>query len=207
MTQDDIDKINSLFIKRVHFRWADPTWRGIKIVKLPTDMILYQQEIWSKKPDFIIDLGTRFGGSALFFADLLTIIGKGEVISIDIKRRDFPKHPRIKYLTGNSLDNKLIQEIKDLIKDKSVMVVLDSDHTKDHVENELRHYSPIVTSGQWLVIEDCYGKDGKLAGPGEARDSFLKNNHDFTKEEIDRQFIVGYTRGGWLKKNDISNRI
>ncbi len=163
-------------------------------------MILYQQEIWRNKPDFIIDSGTRFGGSALFFADMLEVVGKGRVVSIDIRKRDYPKHPRIHYLTGDSTSTEILDQIKGVVGGGSVMVTLDSDHSKEHVSKELLSYAPLVTKGQWLVVEDCYGISGELDGPGEARDSFLKNNNDFIKEDVDRQFIVAYSRGGWLRK-------
>jgi cephalosporin hydroxylase len=200
MNQDKINALNSFFLKKVHLRWHDPTWRGVKIAKFPTDIVLYQQEIWKKRPDFMIDSGTRFGGSALFFADMLETIGKGRVISIDIKKRDYPKHPRIQYLTGSSISSEILDQIKEIVGTGSVMVALDSDHTKEYVEKELRCYSPIVTNGQWLVVEDCYGVDGELAGPGEASDWFLKNDTGFIREDVDRQFIIGYSRGGWLRK-------
>jgi cephalosporin hydroxylase len=93
--------------------------------------------------------------------------------------------------------------IKETAGNKSVMVVLDSDHSRQHVKRELVYYSDIVTSGQYLVLEDCYmfkTGEGLLAGPGEARDWFLKRSKKLVQTNLDQLYLVGFCRGGWLKK-------
>lgn len=200
MIKDQIDDLNKTFYRQVHLSRRDPRWRGVQVVKLPTDMILYQQAIWNNKPDFIIDCGTRFGGSALFYADMLEMTGKGHVISIDIIKRDWPQHPRVTYITGPSTDASVLQQVRDIVGSGTCMVVLDSDHTRRHVKRELHYYAPIVTRGQYMVVEDCYDRNAILAGPGEARDWFLSINKGFKADNIDKQFLVGFTRGGWLIK-------
>jgi len=202
LKEDEVAELNTRFRKHIHERRRDPKWRGVTVIKQPTDLVLYQQAIWDRKPDFIIDVGTAFGGSALMFADYLDMVGKGTVISIDVRARSKPEHPRIKYLTGSSTSADILKAVKDIVGDGSVMVVLDSDHSRVHVKWELHRYSKIVTSGQYLVIEDCYGRHGKLTGPGEARDWFLRTSagKGFVWEHPDEQFIVGFSRGGWLRK-------
>lgn len=200
MDKEKKDELHNYFYKNIHLKRRDPTWRGIKIIKMPTDLILYQQAIWENKPDFIIDSGTAFGASALMFADFLEMTGKGQVISIDKENRGRPSHPRVRYITGNSVDKEVIKQVKEIIKDKTVMVVLDSDHSRQHVKWELYYYSKIVTKDQYLVIEDCYDRHSKIGGPKEAKDWFLKTYKGFKQTNIDEQFLVGFTREGWLKK-------
>ena len=130
---------------------------GIPIQKWPCDLQTYQEVIWETKPDTIIETGTLFGGSALYFAHLLDAIGNGRVVTIDIENIqdwEYPKHPRITYLLGkSSTDSSVLERVKSLASGKT-MVVLDSDHSKAHVLKELQLYAPLVTSGNYLVVED-----------------------------------------------------
>jgi cephalosporin hydroxylase len=198
--EEKIDELNRVFYREVHLRRGDPTWRGVHIVKLPTDMIMYQQAIWAKKPDFIIDCGTRFGGSALFYADMLEMTGKGQVVSIDIIKRDWPVHPRVQYLTGPTTSAEILAQVRSIVGNGTCMAILDSDHSRAHVKRELYYYGPIVTPGQFMVAEDCYDKDAKIAGPGEAVDWFLRMKKGFKRETPEKQYLVAFTRGGWLRK-------
>ena len=200
MADKRTDELNNFFCSHIHRKNRDPRWRGVKVIKMPTDLILYQQEIWKNKPDFIVECGTAFGGATLFYADMLDMVGKGKVISIDIQDRGQPEHPRIEYLLGNTTCDPMVQQVKDMVGDGSVMVVLDSDHKRVHVKWELHKYNSIVTSGQYLVVEDCYDYKSRLVGPGEARDWFMKRYKGFTQKNVDKQFVFGFTRGGWLLK-------
>ncbi len=203
MEQNKIDDLNTLFYKHIHLRKKDCAWKGVRAIKMPTDLLLYHEVIWENKPDFIIDSGTKFGGSALFFQDMLDMNGKGQVISIDKYPVDKVKDPRIIYLEGSSTHPDILAKVKELVGDKTVMVVLDSDHSRINVKRELHRYAPIVTKGQYMVVEDCYMyKTGecRLDGPGEARDWFLSVNRGFVQTNLDQQYLIGFTRGGWLKK-------
>ena len=179
-----------------------PRWKGLKIIKFPTDLILYHQVIWENKPDVIIECGTAYGGSANFYGDMLELNGKGRIISIDIGAVATPEHPRVTYLTGRTTAADTIEKIKNMIKpEESVMVVLDSDHRRVHVKRELYYYSPLVTQGQYLVVEDAFYSN-KMKGPGEAIQWFLgdKKGKGFKNSKIDRQFVTGVCRGGWLRR-------
>lgn len=194
------DELQKTFYHNVHLKGHDPKWRGTTIVKLPTDLILYAEAIFEKKPDFIIDIGTRFGGSALMFQDLLDINGGGQVITID----KFPdsrikRDPRIFYLEGGSTSEDILNKVKTLVSGK-VMLSIDGDHRRPQVKRELMKYKDIVTPGQYMVVEDCYGRNGELVGPGEARDWFLKRNKQFKKTNFDEKYLVGFTKDGWLLK-------
>jgi len=199
--ENKVNELNQFFYRHIHLMRRDPTWRGVRIIKMPTDLTLYQQVIFENKPDFIIDSGTKFGGSALFFQDLLDLIGNGgKVISIDKFPVDKVKDPRITYIEAGSTEESTLSKVKEMVGDKSVMVVLDSDHSRPHVKRELHYYAPIVTKGQYMVVEDCYDREAKLTGPGEARDWFFRVNKDFVQTNLDSQFLIGYCRGGWLRK-------
>lgn len=203
----DLDTINDLNVKlyrHIHLQKRDPSWRGIRTIKMPTDMILYAQVIQECKPRWIVECGTKFGGSSLFLQDMLDIVGEGgRVITIDkYPVADLIHDPRITYITGSSTDTDLIAGVRETVEGAPVMVILDSDHGRSHVKWELYRWAPIVTPGQYLVVEDCYSRNAELWGPGEARDWFLRSNHgrDFVQTNLDRQFAVGYCRGGWLRR-------
>ena len=176
-----------------------PRWKGVPIIKMPSDMILYAQAIQDKKPDFIVETGTKFGGSALFFADMMELIGHGQVVTVDIRPAGTPYHPRIKYITAPSTSTEAIQTVRDIVGTGSCMVVLDSLHTRRHVKRELTKYGGFVTKGQYMVVEDCYGRTWVNYGPGEALAWFLPMcRGKFETTNVDDQFMVGITSGGWL---------
>lgn len=136
--------------------WLRRPYKGIPILKYDTDLDFYEEQIKKRQPDFIIETGTLHGGSALWFQDRI----KGTVITIDPRPMVEKEDSRINYVKGDSSSPEIVERVKKLVKGKSVMVVLDSDHTREHVEKELKLYAPLVTKGQLLVIEDtmykCY---------------------------------------------------
>lgn len=196
----DINSQNKFFYDHIHSHRRHPLWRGVPIIKMPTDMAIYHQVIWDKKPDFVIDIGTKFGGSALFYQDMLDLTGKGQVITIDKYPVKKELDPRIVYLEGGSTSDDILKQVRELVGDKSVMVVLDGDHSRQQVKRELNAYSDIVTQGQYLVVEDCYSKVATPAGPKEAKDWFLRRSRKLKQTNLDNQFLIGFTREGWLIK-------
>lgn len=201
----DRDELSRIFYQHV-LKGAPPRkyprWRGANVIKLPTDLVLYAQAIMENQPDIIIETGTKFGGSAMFMADMLELTGKGKVISIDWQPAAQPAHPRIHYITGRSTSDEVLDQVRELAKGATVMASLDSNHTRRHVKRELHYYSPLVTPGQYLVVEDCYASAATIAGPGEAVEWFLSHRQGagFVIEDVTAQFLIGVTRGGWLKK-------
>ena len=194
---------NATMYQHIHSERREPTWKGVRIIKMPTDLLLYEQVIWRNKPKWIIETGTKFGGSSLYFQDMLDLVGEGgRVVTVDINAVVSNPDPRIAYLKGNSIDRALIQQLREMVGSDSVMVVLDSSHARRHVKWELHLYSSLVTAGQFLVVEDCYGRASSLYQPGEARDWFLttKRGHQFEQTNLDRQFLVGVCLGGWLRR-------
>ena len=190
-----------------------PRWRGVRVLKFGTDLLLYHQVIQERQPDIIIEIGTKHGGSALYFKDQMAFyktkpedVGQPWVITIDPK--DFvlydkgkeDPHGNILFMRGKSGDETVLKRVGLLVEGKKVMVVVDGDHSRRQVKWDLWNYGKFVTPGQYMVCEDCYIDRG-LYGPGEARDWFLKGRKGWELTNLDDQFMgVGITRGGWLLK-------
>jgi len=205
ISQEKINEISGVLYE-YHFpqsrNGVRAMWKDVPVLKMPSDLILYSQVIHESKPEIIIETGTKYGGSALYMQDMLDMNGNGgKVITVDIRDLVKDKDPRITYISGNSNDPLVVEKIKEMAKGKRVMVVLDGNHHRIHVKWELRYYSPLVSPGCYLVIEDCYYRNGLLYHPGEARDAFLKNNKNFVLTDIDKRFLIGLNVGGWLKRN------
>ena len=194
-------KLHTTLYQHIHKGRRYPKWKGIDVLKDPSDMILYQQVIHEKKPDFIIEIGTKRGGSTTFLADMCELNDHGHVISVDIKPQAQPEHPRVSYITGNSIDDEVMEKIKYYFyPGAEVMVILDGNHSRKHVKWELKKYRHLVTQGQYMVVEDCYSSKGEEAGPKQARDWFLKGFKGWTVDPLHEQFIIGLTRDSWLRK-------
>lgn len=160
--QRSIDVVMDLDHYDYSYLWS---WMGVPIIQMPADVMATQEVIWATKPDIIIETGVARGGSILFMASLLEMIGKGTVIGVDIDIRAHnrssieanPISKRVKLIEGSSIGKETVDEVKALIPDgASVMVVLDSDHSRDHVLAELRAYGPLVTSGCYMVVADTF---------------------------------------------------
>src|SRR3984885_3801401 len=143
-----------------NYLWS---WMGVPIIQFPADIMATQEVIWATKPDVIIETGVARGGSVLFMASLLELTGKGKVIGIDVdirahNRDSIERHPlskRVTLVEGSSTDPTIVARVRSEIPiGASVMVVLDSDHSRAHVLDELRSYAPLVTAGCYLVVAD-----------------------------------------------------
>jgi cephalosporin hydroxylase len=196
-------------------------WLGIPIIQHPQDMVATQELIWSVKPDVIIETGIARGGSLILSASILQLIGKGKVIGVDIDLRDHNRkaiesHPlfhRIELIQGSSVDNEIISLVMSHIANgDSVMVFLDSNHTHEHVAEELRRYSPMVTKNSYLVVFDTVIEDmpdsvfdnrpwGVGNSPKTAVLDFLKENDHFEiQSHIDNKLLVTVAPSGYLKR-------
>jgi cephalosporin hydroxylase len=192
MTYPEHDETFARLYKHIHRQMHYPYYKGIAIQKFPNDLILYHMAIWDKKPDVVVEIGTRFGGSALWLKD------QGpEVITIDIKDQVKERDPRITYIIGDSTSDEVVEQVRKLTEGKKTMFVIDGDHSRAHVKWEITKYKNMVTPGQYMVLEDCYVDRGML-GPGEARDWFLATTKAFKKVDLHSQFLYGVTNGGWL---------
>jgi cephalosporin hydroxylase len=187
--------------------WKDTRWLGVPIWKCPLDLWIYQELIHELAPDLVVETGTAYGGSGLYLAMLCEAEGRGEVVSVDIGEwPDRPLHQRLTYLTGSSTDRALVERVAERARGLgSVLVALDSDHSYEHVLAELRAYSPIVTPGSYLIVEDTninahpvYEDFGP--GPMEAVQDFLKEHDDFAADPAREKFLLSFNPHGWLKK-------
>lgn len=188
--------------------WEDTTWMGVPIYKAPSDMIAYAEIIHEMKPDLLIETGTCYGGSAFFFAQIMDLVGRGKVMTIDtVAHENRPKHPRITYAHGSSTDPDAVAWLTGEACDRRTMVVLDSDHRKRHVLEELEAYAPLVSQGHYLVVEDT-NMNGRPVewkqgpGPGEALDEWLPDHPEFEQDKRPERFMLTFQPGGWLRKNE-----
>ena len=183
----------------------DTYWLGVPALKCPLDLWIYQEIIFALKPDAIVECGTRFGGSALFMASILDVLGVGEVITVDIEDvKGKPQHRRVRYLIGSSTSEDTVEHISKLVDGKqTVIVLLDSDHHKEHVLKELRIYSRFVTKGSYLIVEDTNINGHPVlqefgVGPMEAVAQFLKENGDFAVDKSKEKYYLTYNPKGYL---------
>ncbi len=197
------------------------SWMGRPIIQYPQDMIAMQEIIWSLKPDIIIETGIAHGGSLIYYASILELIGKGEVLGIDIdirqhNRIEIEKHPmikRIKMIQGSSVSKETFDKVKDHAKGKSVILVcLDSNHTHDHVLQEIQLYSTLVTKDSYIVVFDTIVEDlpndsypgrpwGVGNNPKTAIHEFLKSNTNFQIDTaIDKKLLISVAPDGYLKR-------
>jgi cephalosporin hydroxylase len=197
------------------------SWMGRPIIQYPQDMIAMQELIWEVKPDLIIETGIAHGGSLIYYASLLELIGGGEVIGIDIdirshNRQEIESHPmykRIKMVQGSSVDPKVVDEVaKHTSGKKAIMVCLDSNHTHEHVLQELMMYSKFVTVNSYLIVFDTIVEElpdnylpgrpwGKNDNPMTAVNDFLKTNPQFVIDEsIDNKLLVSVAPKGYLRR-------
>jgi cephalosporin hydroxylase len=139
------------------------SWLGRPIIQLPDDMVRIQEAIFQVKPDVIVETGIAHGGSLIYYASLLELAGHGRVIGIDIEirphnRKAIEAHPMFKRITmveGSSIAPDIVASVKGLIRPgESVMLILDSNHSRAHVAAELEAYADIVTPGSYILSQD-----------------------------------------------------
>lgn len=182
------------------------SWFGHLLLKCPLDLWMYQELLVKTRPDFVIETGTYAGGSALYFAMLLDQIGHGRVITIDNQfRAGRPEHPRIEYIHGSSIDSELTNQVQEKIGEGRPLVVLDSDHQAPHVYAELKAYSPLVKSGDYLIVEDTNVNGHPIApdfgaGPMEAVNQFLRESSDFLIDPHCERFLMTSNPRGYLRR-------
>lgn len=199
-------------------------WLGRPVLQLPEDLIRLQEVIGELKPDVIIETGVAMGGSLLFYATLCHAIGRGRVVGIDIvirphNRKFLEEHPLFKYITlveSDSTDPETLTKIP-IHPNETVLVILDSNHSKKHVLQELELYAPLVTPGSYLIATDGLKKQltdvprGKehwsWDNPLDAVEDFLATHPEFTLELPERRYNrsairenVTHFQNGWLKR-------
>lgn len=188
--------------------WKNTHWMGRRILKCPLDLWQYQDIIYSLRPDVIVETGTADGGSAQFLADICDLVDHGRVITVGLDHPfdRLPQHDRITYVTGSSVSPEVLERIrKEVATAETTLVLLDSDHTADHVRQELEHYSRFVTPGSYIVVEDT-NINGHPAGPGfgpgpmEALDDFLSTEDRFIIDSDRERYLMTQNPRGYLRR-------
>ncbi|HEX3809422.1 MAG TPA: CmcI family methyltransferase [Rhizomicrobium sp.] len=183
------------------------SWLGRPIIQLPDDMVRIQEAICEVAPDVIVETGIAHGGSLIFYASIMEMLGKGHVIGIDIEirphnREAIIKHPMYKRITmveGSSIAPEIVAKVKAMLQpSQKVMLILDSNHSKDHVAAELEAYSEIVTPGSYILSQDGVMKqvagmprtqtDWGWNNPVGANEEFLATHPEFELRQPGRPF-------------------
>lgn len=203
------------------------SWMGRPIIQFPQDMIALQEIIWEVKPDMIIETGIAHGGSLIFSASMLTLleacgeIENGKVLGIDIDIREHNKkaieaHPMSKKITmfqGSSIDEEMIQKVHEFAKKgKKILIILDSNHTHEHVLAELKAYANLASIGSYCIVFDTIIEDmpensfpnrpwDKGNNPKTAVWEYLKENDNFIiDKDIENKLLITVAPDGYLKR-------
>lgn len=203
------------------------SWMGRPVIQLPEDMIRIQEVIYQVKPDLIIETGVAHGGSLIYYASLFKAMGKGRVIGIDIEirshnRKAIESHELIDYITlieGSSTAPDIVSKVKSNIKPgEKVLVILDSNHTKQHVADELQAYCEFVTKDSYIVATDGSMKDlydvprgsadwvwnhptAAAAEFAELHPEFILEHPTWPFNESELTENITHWPGAWLRRN------
>lgn len=181
--------------------WKHMTWHGIRTLKFPSDVWNYQEIIFERRIEHVVETGSRHGGSALFFAETLAARGgRGPVVSIDIEDtlNQVGSHAGISFLLGDSASEAMVERAMALMPAERgpLFLILDSDHSRDHVLRELRAWVPQLKSGDYLVVEDTIVNGHPVRpehgpGPMEAIADFLVEAPGLLVHDGDREAKFG----------------
>jgi cephalosporin hydroxylase len=192
--------------------WKRNHWLGIRTLQNPNDVWVIQEIIFDVKPDFIIETGTLNGGSAILSAMILREVNpEGRVVTIDTQDQtaQAKKSPifreRVDFILGSSTDPDIVKNITQRVTNKKVMVILDSDHHKDHVLKEIESYGPLVSLGSYLIVQDSIVNGHPVRkdygpGPMEAIESFLASSDKFMSDRDRERLLFTMHPRGYLKR-------
>jgi cephalosporin hydroxylase len=199
------------------------TWLGRPIIQYPQDIVALQEIIWNVKPDLIIETGIAHGGSLILSASILHLINEdGHVLGVDIdirehNRKEIESHPlakRISMIEGSSIEKNIVKRVYEFAKGKrQILVILDSNHTHEHVLEELKAYSSLVTKDSYLIVFDTAIEDvpedynwgnrmwGKGNNPKTAVWEFLKTHDEFEIDSsIHNKLLITVAPDGYLRR-------
>jgi cephalosporin hydroxylase len=186
--------------------WIRATWLGSQSLKNPLDLWVYQEIMFETEPELVVETGTYRGGSALYLASVCELMGRGEVVSIDVDpiRDDYPSHPRLTFLGGrSSTDPAVVEDVRRRAAGRPILVILDSDHSQSHVEAELAAYAPMVPVGCYVIVEDSnIGRIRKdlMPGPFQAIETFLASTDEFAVDGEREKFLITFNPSGYLRR-------
>jgi len=184
-------------------------WMGVRAFKNPFDAWIYQEILHEVQPDVVIEIGSNEGGSTLFLAHLLDLIGKGRVVSVDIDRSRFHvSHERIVTVTGDSSAEPTLVQVAQLCEGKRGLVIHDANHNKEPVLRDLRAYERFVSIGSYLIVEDGIldlfrpgdGLGWFAEGPLVAIEQFLQETPNFEVDASRERYLMTYNPKGFLRR-------
>ena len=221
-SEEGVELISKLWIKLcTEYRHThECSWMGMPIIQLTNDIMMMQELIWQLKPDVIVECGVAHGGSTVFYASLFELMKTdGMVIGVDVDIREHNRKAieahsmsnRITLIEGSSVDLSIVEQVKALIKNKTnVLVILDSNHTTEHVFEELKLYSPMVQKNSYIVAMDgaqAWVADipsarphWKESHPLKAIELFLEQDKSFSIDEKYTRLKVTANPNGFLKR-------
>ena len=184
------------------------SWMGLTARKMVLDCWVYQQIIHESRPEIIIEIGNAEGGSTRFLANMLDILGQGEVIAVDIDHSIFQgHHPRVHLVTGDSAAPETLARVEEIAQGRQGLVIHDGDHTREHVLADLRAYSKHVRLGSYFIVEDTVidlfrAGDGlgSVNGPLGAVEQFVREDPSFQIDDDREYFVLTYNPRGYLKR-------
>ena len=184
-------------------------WMGVRCMKNPLDMWIYQEILFEVRPDVVVEIGSAEGGTTMYLAHLMDLLGKGVVLSIDFDRTAFRiEHPRVVTFDGRSTDPAVFAKAAATCDGKVVMVIQDADHTKEGVLADLCAYGPLVSVGSYLIVEDGLvdlfrpgdGLGWLSDGPLAATEEFLRTNSEFVVDQDRERYILTSNPRGYLRR-------
>ena len=193
--------------REIGFRQS--TWMGVPAYKNPMDAWIYQEILHEVRPEVLVEIGSAQGGSTLYFAHLMDLIGAGTVVSIDVDRSRFRvNHPRIELITGDSASPEVVTRVRELAAGKSVLVIHDGDHRKGPVLADLEAYAPLVTPGSYLIVEDgiidLFEPGDSIGtveeGPLAAVEEFVARHSEFEIDAARERYLLTYNPKGFLRR-------
>jgi cephalosporin hydroxylase len=195
------------FIRQTN-NYATLTWLGHPIWQNIADLWVTQEVISALRPSLIIETGTNRGGSSLFYANLMDLLGHGSVITMDVEKMHDISHPRVTCLVGDSTAEFMVSRVLEAAEKVMghVLVILDSDHSPEHVRNELAAYHSMVTQGSYVLVQDGITDTLPAAaawrpGPLPAIEAFLAETPSFAIDQsLCHKFPISHHPKGWLKK-------
>jgi len=195
------------------------TWMGVPIIQIPEDILMVQELIWKLRPDVVVESGVAHGGALILYASLLELIGRGRVVGVDVEIRKYNRlaiqsHPmssRITLIERSSVDDATLEEVRAMIEpDQTVLVMLDSNHSRAHVRQELELYAPLVSPGSYVIVFDSVmamvhdAPNGQPSwvddNPLAAVEDFLTVHPEFVQDRGYERLRATYCHGGFLRR-------
>jgi cephalosporin hydroxylase len=202
----------------------EPTWLGVPIIQLPEDMVMMQELLYKVRPAVVVETGVAHGGSAILYASIMRLLGRGEVIGVDVEIRKYNRlaiqsHPmsdRIGLIEGSSIDPAVVAAVRQRIDGRDpVLVALDSNHTRAHVLAEMELYGEMVSPGSYMVVFDTVmdlvadapsGKrEWSQEGAGAAVREFLASHPEFEVDRYYNRLGATHCRDGFLRRKPASS--